>query len=149
MKNVDDAIKILTDAIPGLLVTSYEKTGNDTFSMKLELAEKVVPCEGHINRLRNIDAAFRLRAIARCVSKKSSILRGLRTCIRRCMPDVSTPCFKCTASYAVTSMRQGEDDGKMTCLQNQLCADTGYSPRARSVSRSRNSGLSRYTCAGR
>lgn len=58
MKNVDDALKTLADAIPGLLVNSYEKTGTDTFSMKLELAGKVVPCEGHINRLRNIGATF-------------------------------------------------------------------------------------------
>jgi hypothetical protein len=58
MKNVDDALKTLTDAIPGLLVTSYEKTGVYTFSMTLNLDGKVVPCEGHIARLRNIDAAF-------------------------------------------------------------------------------------------
>lgn len=58
MKNLDDALRTLADAIPGLLVTSYEKTGTDTFSMKLELAGKVVPCEGHINRLRNIDISF-------------------------------------------------------------------------------------------
>jgi len=58
MKNVDDALKTLTDAIPGLLVTSYEKTGVDTFSMTLSLNGKVVPCEGHTARLRNIDAAF-------------------------------------------------------------------------------------------
>lgn len=58
MKNVDDALKALTDAIPGLVVTAYEKTGSDTFSMQLELAGKVVPCDGHIGRLRNIDEAF-------------------------------------------------------------------------------------------
>jgi hypothetical protein len=58
MKNVDDALKALTDAIPGLRVTGYEKIGADTFSMTLSLDGKTVPCEGHIARLRNIDAAF-------------------------------------------------------------------------------------------
>lgn len=41
-----------------LLVTLYDKTDNDTFSMKLELGGKVVPYEWHITRLRNIDARF-------------------------------------------------------------------------------------------
>lgn len=58
MKNVDDALKILADAIPGLLVKSYEKTCDDGFSMNLELHGKVIPCKGHVTRLRNIDAAF-------------------------------------------------------------------------------------------
>lgn len=58
MKNVDEALQVLADAIPGLLVTAYEKSSNDTFLMKLELEGKVVPCEGHVTRLRNIDAAF-------------------------------------------------------------------------------------------
>ena len=58
MENVDDALKTLIAAIPGLLVTAYEKTGNDTFSMTLNLDGKAVPCEGHIARLRNIDEVF-------------------------------------------------------------------------------------------
>jgi hypothetical protein len=58
MINVDDAFKILAEAIPGLIVMSYEKTGRDSFSMKLKLNGKVIPCEGHVSRLRSIDTAF-------------------------------------------------------------------------------------------
>lgn len=57
MKNVDMALAILAEAIPGLQVSDY-KTTADTFNMKLERDGVIIPCEGHVTRLRNIDSAF-------------------------------------------------------------------------------------------
>jgi hypothetical protein len=58
MRNVDDALKLLQASLPGLVVKTYTKTGDNTFEMVLEMSGKVLRSEGHIDRLRRIDTAF-------------------------------------------------------------------------------------------
>jgi hypothetical protein len=86
MLNIDDAIKRLEQAIPGLKVENYKKVGDNVFNMDLVLNGKRRGADGEIKRFRNIDQAFIDKVKAELLSTHADLI--VNSVVKRCMMEL-------------------------------------------------------------